>query len=80
MRRDEHLTKQSIARVLGPISDSEAAELVAAGATEEELIEAHAWVTNGEALVSQMRPPPTGRIAKLIGMLDRLEGPHTTED
>ena len=60
MRRDEHRTKQSIARVLGPISDSEAAELVAAGATEEELIEAHAlgdqWRGAGQPNEDRRRP------------------------
>jgi hypothetical protein len=56
-----------------------AAELVQ-GATEKELREAHAWATSDETLVNELRPLPTGRVAELIQILERLQGPDPDEE
>lgn len=74
------LTKEAIKRVLGPVDHSLSAELVSAGATEAELREAKAWVTNDETLVNELRTLPTGRVAELIQFLDRLAGPEIGEE
>jgi hypothetical protein len=70
------LTKEAIARVLGPVDDALAAELVATGATEEELREAHAWVSNDEPLVNDLRPFPKDRLAAVIEILETLGEPE----
>lgn len=74
------LTREGVQRVLGPVDNHFAAELVATGASEAELAEAHAWVTNDEALVNDFRPLPTGRVAELVDILHRRFGPGGEED
>lgn len=74
------LTKSAVKRVLGPVGESLAAELVHTGATEKELREAHAWATSDETLVNELRPLPTGRVAELIQILERLQGPDPDEE
>ena len=68
------LNREAIAEILGPIDDSLAAELVATGASEEDLRTAHAWVVNDEAFVNDMQPYPKGRAAELIDILRQIEG------
>ncbi|MGH6922797.1 MAG: hypothetical protein ACRED5_03410 [Propylenella sp.] len=74
------LTREAIHRVLGPIDDTLAAELAATGASEEELAEAQAWVMSDDALMSDLRPLPKGRVAQLVDILAQLEGPASEED
>ena len=52
----------------------------ACSATEKELREAHAWATSDETLVNELRPLPTGRVAELIQILERLQGPDPDEE
>lgn len=73
------LTKEAIERVLGPVDNSVAAELVATGATEGELRQAQAWLTNDEALINAMQPLPKGRVAELTEILRRHELPLDDE-
>ena len=68
------LTKAAIANVLGPVGDNLAAELIATGASAQELRDAHAWVVNDEALVNELKPFPRGRVAELVEILRPLEG------
>ncbi len=74
------LTKEGIARVLGSVDNSLVVEIAATGASEEELAEAHAWVVSDEALMSDLRPLPKGRIAQLVDILAALEGPATEDE
>jgi hypothetical protein len=73
------LTKSAVERVLGPVDESLAAELVLTGATEQELREARLWLTSDEALVNALRPLPGGRVGALIQILDQLQGPDPGE-
>lgn len=68
------LSIESIRGILGPVGITLAAELAATGATERELREAYAWITSDEALVNDMRPLPTGRVAALIEILEQDSG------
>jgi hypothetical protein len=74
------LTREAIQRVLGPTDDTLAAEIAATGATAEELAEAHAWITSDDALMSDLRPLPKGRVAQLVDILAALEGPAAEDD
>jgi hypothetical protein len=74
------LTRDAIESVLGPVSESLAAQLLATGATESELRLAHAWVVNDETLINDMRPFPTGRVAELIEILEPFEAPQVQDD
>ena len=73
------LTKNAVERVLGPVDDNLVAELALTGATEQELLEAHTWITNDEALVNEFRSLPSGRIGELVRILDALQGPDPDE-
>ena len=74
------LTREAISRVLGPVDEDLAAELVATGATESELSEAYAWLFSDEALINEGRHFPTGRLAELIDILRDLEAPVIDEN
>jgi hypothetical protein len=63
------LTHEQVTSVLGPIDDVLAAEVLATGATLEELEAAFAWLNADEALVNDHQPMPTGRVAQLIEIL-----------
>lgn len=73
------LTKSAVEKVLGPVDDNLVAELALTGATERELREAQAWMTNDEALVNEFRPLPSGRVEELVRILDSLQGPDPDE-
>lgn len=74
------LSREAVARVLGPVDDNTAAELVATGSTEQELREAHAWLNEDEALVGELRPLPSGRVAELVEILRPVEGLDDEEE
>ncbi len=49
------------------------AEILATGATREELAEAYAWVMSDESLINLGRPLPSGRIGRLVEILQRVD-------
>ncbi|PBB24011.1 MULTISPECIES: hypothetical protein [unclassified Mesorhizobium] len=69
------MTRQDVVSVLGPIDDSTIAEIIASGASLEELREALAWTVGDEALISQGRALPGTRVAGLIDLIE-----HDDED
>jgi hypothetical protein len=60
--------------VLGPVDEALIVQVIATGASAEELAKAWAWVNGDEALVKDGRPPPVGKVAKLIDLLSPEEG------
>jgi hypothetical protein len=64
------ITREEIVSVLGPTDETLIAELMAAGASFEELREAWAWLNGDEALMGEGRPLPGTRVAELIDLLD----------
>lgn len=67
------LTREAVHNVLGPVGNTLSAELVATGASAEELQEAYAWLNSDEALINEGRPFPTGRVAELLEILKGYE-------
>jgi hypothetical protein len=63
------LTRKDIAALFGDLDDVEVADIIATGATAEELAEAHAWLVNDEPLLNAGRPLPGGRVARLVDIL-----------
>jgi len=63
------LTRKDITAVFGDLDDVVIADIIATGATAEELAEAHAWLANDEPLLNAGRPLPGGRVARLIDVL-----------
>ena len=71
------LTHEDVRVVLGPVDDSLVAEILATGASPEELAEAYAWVTNDEALMNIGRPLASSRVGRLIDILEPAEEDET---
>ncbi|MFK0692806.1 hypothetical protein ACFX5Q_32345 [Mesorhizobium sp. IMUNJ 23033] len=64
------MTRQDVISVLGRVDDVAIAEIIASGASLEELREAWAWAFGDEALMSQGRPLPGTRVAALIDLIE----------
>lgn len=60
------LTRKDVIAMLGELDDVAVADIIATGATPEELAQAHAWLTNDEALINAGKPLPTGRVGRLV--------------
>jgi hypothetical protein len=67
------LTRERVTVVLGPVDDVLVTQIIATGASEEELIEAYAWVAAEDALMNEGRPFPSGRVGSLVRLLAELE-------
>src|SRR5262249_4661660 len=59
------LSRKDVIAMLGELDDVAVADIIATGATPEELAQAHAWLTNDEALINAGKPLPTGRVGRL---------------
>jgi hypothetical protein len=67
--RDMALLREDVISVLGPVDETIVAEIVATGATPEELAQAWAWVNSDDALIDEGRPLPSGRVQELVDIL-----------
>jgi hypothetical protein len=67
------ITREEIAALLGPADEMLIADIMATGASFEELREAWAWLNGDEALMGEGRPLPGTRVAELIDILDADE-------
>lgn len=67
------LNRENVRRVLGPVDEGLAAELIATDATAEELFEAYVWLTNDEALANAQRGFPSPRVGELVQILQAGE-------
>lgn len=64
------VTREEIVAVLGSVDDQLITEILAVGASPEELTTAKAWLTNNEAPMNAGAPLATGRVAKLIELIE----------
>jgi hypothetical protein len=67
------MVRQDVVSVLGPIDEALVTEIIATNATAEELSDAWAWVNNDEALISEGRHLPDGKVAELVDLLSSSE-------
>lgn len=67
------LTRQEVIAAVGPVDDVVIAQIIGTGATPQELAEARAWMASDEALVNAGRRLPSGRVAEVLTVLERLE-------
>jgi hypothetical protein len=64
------MTHQEIVSVLGPADETLVAEIMATGASLQELGEAWAWLNGHEALMNEGRPLPETIVADLIALIE----------
>ncbi len=63
------LTRRNIADIVGDIDDIKAAEIIATGATVEELEEAVAWASGITRVGQELRRPLSGNVARVYDIL-----------
>ena len=63
------VTRQEIVALLGGVDDLVIAEIIRTGATQEELAEAWAWISNDEPLINSGRRLATGRVGQIVELL-----------
>ncbi|WP_043540346.1 hypothetical protein [Salinarimonas rosea] len=64
------LTREEVRAVAGPIDDITVAQIIATGATKEDLALAQAWVENDEAMLNEGRHLESGgRVGALVDIL-----------
>jgi len=74
------LTRKNVTAMLGEFDDEVVAEIIATGATPEELAQAHAWLANDEPLMNAGRPLPGGRAARVIDIVAAITEEEEAED
>jgi hypothetical protein len=65
------LTPEEVRAALGPVDDVVVAEIIAMGATGEDLAQARAWAAD-DVLVGG-KPLPAERVGRLIQILEKVE-------
>ena len=74
------LTRKDVIAMLGELDDDVIAEIIANGATLEELAEAHAWLANDEPLMNAGRPLPSRRVARVVDIIAAISEEEEQED
>jgi len=67
------LTREDVVAVLGRVDDVTAAEIIATGASRQELAEAQAWLVNDEPMLNSGRLLAAGRVGRLVEILATLQ-------
>ena len=73
------LTREDVVSLLRSPDDTTVAEILATGASREELTEAFEWLQNNEALMNEGRPLPSGRVAEVMEILEADEDQRLSE-
>jgi hypothetical protein len=69
----ERITRDDLIKATGAVDDVTIAQMIATGATVDELAEALAWLANDEPMMNSGRPLATGRVRELVDILVELE-------
>ena len=67
------ITRDDVIKAIGAVDDVTIAQMIATGATVDELAEAQAWIANDEPMMNAGRPLATGRVRELVDILAELE-------
>ena len=67
------ITRDDVIKAIGAADDVTIAQIIATGATVDELTEAQAWIVNDDPLLNAGRPLATGRVRELVDILAELE-------
>ena len=75
-----HITREDAIRAIGRANDTAIAEMIATGATADELAEAQAWIANDEPMLNAGKPLAQGRVRHLVDILSELKAEEEEED
>ena len=67
------LTRADVVATVGPVDDHIIAEVLATGASAEELAVARDWTLNDDARMNAGRELPSGRVAQLVELIEAAE-------
>jgi hypothetical protein len=70
MRR---ITRDDALRAIGRADETVITEMIATGATPDELAEARAWMANDEPMLNAGKPLAQGRVRQLVDILSEFE-------
>ena len=73
LARSERITRDDVIKAIGAADDVTIAQIIATGATVEELAEAQAWLANDEPMINDLRPLAHGRVRELVDILSELD-------
>jgi hypothetical protein len=73
MKDMNRVTREDISKTVGRVDDATVAEIIATGATADELAEAQAWIVNDEPLVNTGKPLPCRRVGQIVDILAEFE-------
>ena len=76
----KRITRDDVIHSVRRADDAAIADIIATGATVDELAEAQAWIANDEPLMNAGKALPTGRVGQLIDILLELEAEDDDED
>ncbi|MCB5175902.1 MULTISPECIES: hypothetical protein [Microvirga] len=69
----ERLTRREVEALIGATEDGTVAEILRLDPSPAEIAEAQAWVENEEAMLNEGRSIPSGRVGRLIEILNLRE-------
>jgi len=72
------LTREQIVHIVGHLDDDRVLEIMGAGATADDLLEANTWLGDGDHLGARLRRPLSGVVARLVEIL-KAEEPDMEE-
>jgi hypothetical protein len=67
------ITRDDAIRAIGRADEAAIAEMIAIGATPDELAEAQAWMANDEPMLNAGKPLAQGRARQLVDILSELQ-------
>jgi hypothetical protein len=65
----DRLMRDEVRTLIGRSDDRVVTEILSMGASRADLAEARAWLENDEAMLNAGRPIPSGRVARLVEIL-----------
>jgi hypothetical protein len=67
------ITRDDAMRAIGRADETVIAEMIATGASPDELAEAQAWIANDEPMLNAGKPLAQGRVRQLVDILSELQ-------
>ena len=67
-----NISEEIVTRIFGSLDDIVVAEIIATGATRDEMVAANAWINRDEVDAVADRALPAGAMAKVVHIVERV--------